>query len=100
MNLNSHDMVHFANSLQNLFKKNLKSIVLIQAWIRGSITRRRVAESLKAMNGHQAYMSGDKSNFIFHFSGDYYEPAVTTDSGQQLEERGEVVFKNGAVYKG
>jgi len=33
--------------LQNVFKRNLKSIITIQAWFRGTLTRKRVSEHLK-----------------------------------------------------
>jgi len=54
------------------------------------------------LNGHQAYMSGSRSKnqkLVKKCIGDVYEGSYDPN-GQQLEDKGEVVFKNGAVYKG
>ena len=80
----------------------MKSIVMLQAWFRGTNTRKRLAYHLKMMSGHQGYMSSgkSKSNSNLKLVGDKYENQTLDDSGLQIEEKSEVVFKNGAVYKG
>ena len=84
---------------------------MLQAWFRGSLTRKKIAEHLNQLNGHQAYMSGAGSKLtrsliviinLDNILGEIYEGQFVNGDVQnlQLEEKGEVIFKNGAVYKG
>ena len=50
-----------------MFKRNVNYIVKIQAWVRGTLTRKRVTQQLNKLNGHQAYMSGSKSKSLISF---------------------------------
>ena len=75
------------------FQRHVHRIVRIQALFRGALLRKRIAMHMQTANLHMEYMSGNKRvNEVITLTGDM--------QGQMIEERGDVVFKNGAVYKG
>ena len=75
------------------YQRHLNKIIRLQAFFRGSIVRKRIATHMRSANLHMQYMSGSKRV-------DDNISLSDTMQGQMIEERSDVVFKNGAVYKG
>ena len=94
-----HHGIQMSKEDINYFAQHVDVIIRLQAWCRGVVTRERIRAQLSEMNPqHNYYMSNGGGNSFDGYGG--YPQNMDDIDETQLEDRGEVHFKNGATYVG
>lgn len=92
---------------KDYYMKHIRAVIFLQSWSRGVITRERIRAHLQEFNPHQGFQQYNHNNAMYGAAAEGHmiidgDPNFNMNDvdESQLEQKGEVFFKNGATYTG